>query len=243
MISHAINFTKRLFLVILSLSLAACAVKAQSLKEGNTPTAVEHLMIGPATATPQNTATSTYTAVPLAIPTNLASMTPVLPLVTITAINGNLYIRRGSGSDFNPTGVLLQGQTATALGRDILGEWLYIPIPSETGRFGWVSTLTIYSSIGGRMMDLPVVDSDLAVPAFIENCSLDNMIVQPSGVIIPPGNQFPNNIFQFDPGEYTIHDYDTSNRNNQGMNVDLREGEQFQITGMGSARHKCPEGQ
>jgi len=239
----SLNLMYRLFSVILLLSLVACAVKTQALNVENTPMPTETLIIGSVTATPQITATSTYTAVSSAVPANLTSTTPTLPLVTITAINGNLYIRRGSGSDFNPIGVLLQGQTATASGRDILGEWLYVPIPSETGKFGWVSTLTIYSSIAGRIMDLPVVDSDLAVPAFIENCSLDNMIVQPSGVIIPPGNQFPNNIFQFDPGEYTIHDYDTSNRNNQGMNVDLREGEQFQITGMGSARHKCPEGQ
>ncbi len=173
--------------------------------------------------------------------------TPTLPLVTITAINGNLYIRRGSGSDFNPIGVLLQGQTVTASGRDILNEWLYIPIPSQAGKFGWVSTLTIYSSVSGDTMDLPVVDSDLAVPAFIQNCSTDNMIVQPAGVILPPWYQYPNNIVQFDPGEYSIQDYDNVKYNpnsNQGIVVDLREGEQYQIYGNGShAQHKCPEGQ
>ncbi len=168
-------------------------------------------------------------------------------MVTITAINGNLYIRRGSGSDFNPIGVLVQGQTATVLGRDILDQWLYIPIPSQAGKFGWVSTLTLYSLVSGTTMDLPVVDSDLAVPAFIQNCSTHNMIVQPTGVILPPLYQYPNNIVQFDPGEYTLMDYDNVNYNpksNQGMVVDLREGELFKFTAMGTiAQHKCPEGQ
>ena len=193
----------------------------------------------------QSTMRPTY-SVPSVIPTRAVTMTPALSLVTVTAINGNLYIRRGSGSDFNPIGVLLKGQTVAVSGRDILNEWLYIPIPSQTGKFGWVSTLTIYSSISGNTMDLPVVDSGLAVPAFLQNCSTDNMIVQPAGVIVPPVYQFPNNIIQFDPGKYLVQDYDLGNSNpnsTQGIVVDLREGEQYQILGVGAARHKCPEGQ
>jgi len=219
------------------LSFLACRIQFQLTNPTYTPTPSRSTPVEVATVTLQSVATPTYTALP-------ATTTPTLPLVTITAINGNLYIRRGSGSDFNPIGALLKGQTVTALGRDILDEWLYIPIPSHAGKFGWVSTLTIYSSISGQTMDLPVVDSDLAVPAYIQNCSTRNMIVLPASVILPPFYQYPDSVVQFDPGEYTIFDYDNpkySPNSNQGLVIDLVEGELYQITAMGTAaQHKCP---
>jgi hypothetical protein len=92
-------------------------------------------------------------------------------------------------------------------------------------------------------MDLPVVTSPLAVPAFIENCSLNNMIIQTVGVIIPPGNQFPNNIVQFDPGEYAIRNYDLA-KNPEVATIELVEGETYQLTADGTvAHHKCAQGQ
>ena len=245
MTSRTSKIISRLAFAILVLSFLACRIQFQIANPTYTPTPSSSSPVEVATVTLQSIATSTYTALP-ATPTAAASMTPTLPLVTITAINGNLYIRRGSGSDFNPIGVLLQGQTVTALGRDILDEWLYIPIPSHTGKFGWVSTLTIYSSISGQTMDLPVVDSDLAVPAYIQNCSTQDVIVQPVGVILPSVYQYPNTIVQLDPGVYTImSDNNAKNPDyNQGIVVDLAEGELYKITAMGtSAQHKCPAGE
>jgi hypothetical protein len=246
MTSHISKIMPRLALAILVLSFLACRIQVQTSNSAYTPTPSKSFPLEVATATLQSAATPTYMASP-ATPTIAESITPTLPLVTITAINGDLYIRRGSGSDFNPISVLLQGQTVAALGRDILDEWLYITIPSHAGKFGWVSTLTIYSSISGQTMDLPVVDSDLAVPAYIQNCSTHNMIVQPVGVILPPFYQYPDSIVQFDPGEYTIMDYDSIKYNpnsNQGLVVDLVEGELYRITAMGTAaQHKCPVSQ
>jgi hypothetical protein len=243
MISHVSKILHSLAFVILAFSFLACGLTVQTSNAAKTPMPSASLMVGTATAAIQNAVQPTYVS-PLAIPTLTLTATPTLPLFTITAINGNLYIRRGSGSDFNPIGVLLQGQTATVMGRDILDEWLYIPIPSQTGKFGWVSTLTIYSSISGQTMDLPVVDSDLAVPAYIQNCSSHNMIVLPAGVILPPFYQYPDSVVQFDPGEYTIMDYDNPKYNpnsNQGLVIDLVEGELYRITAMGTAaQHKCP---
>ncbi|HEY9152582.1 MAG TPA: SH3 domain-containing protein [Anaerolineales bacterium] len=246
MISRPSKILYRLVLVVLAFSFLACRFTVQTPTATNTPIPSATLQVVVATPVIQSTLKPTYTA-PTATSELAVTLTPTLPLVTITAINGNIYIRRGSGSDFNPIATLFQGQTATVLGRDILDQWLYIPIPSQTGKFGWVSTLTIYSSVSGHTMNLPVVDSGLAVPAFIQNCSIHNMIVQPVGLIIPPGNQFPNNIVRFDPGLYTIQDYDTGKSNlnsNQGIAVDLREGELYKLTAMGtSAQHKCPDGQ
>ena len=246
MISYASKILHNLAFVILAFSFLACGLTGQTSNAAKTPTPPASLMVETATAAILSGVNPTD-VLPSPIPTLGLTATPAFPLVTITAINGNLYIRRGSGSDFDPTGVLLQGETATASGRDILNEWLYIPIPSQAGKFGWVSTLTVYSSVSGNTMDLPVVDSDLAVPAFIQNCSTDDMIVQPTGVILPPWYQYPNNIVQFDPGEYTIMDYDNVKYNpksNQGIVVDLREGEQLKFTAMGTnAQHKCPVGQ
>jgi len=235
-----------LVLVVLTLSIFACGLTTQTSNAGNTPRATVPPVVEATATAIQSTLIPTI-AGPLIQPTIPASATSMTASVTITAINGNLYIRRGSGSDFNPVGALLKGESAIASGRDILDEWLYIPIPSEAGKSGWVSMQTIYSSINGRPMDLPVVDSDLAVPAFIQNCSTHNMIVWPSGVIIPPVYQFPDNIIQFDPGDYSVQDYDNGKSNpnsDQGIAVDLREGEQYRITAMGTAaQHKCPEGQ
>ena len=243
MTSRTSKIVSRLSFAILVLSFLACGIQVQTSNLAYTPTPSRSFPVEVATATFQSIATSTYTVLP-ATPTSSASKTPTLPSVTITAINGNLYIRRGSGSDFNPIAVLLQGQMVTALGRDILDEWLYIPIPSHADKFGWVSTLTIYSSISGQTMDLPVVDSDLAVPAYIQNCSTHDMIVQPAGVILPPFSQYPDSVVQFDPGEYTIMDYDNPKYNpnsNQGLVIDLVEGELYRITAMGTAaQHKCP---
>ena len=185
----------------------------------------------------------TYSVASTLLPAVLSTPTLTVRLVTVTAVNGNLYIRRGSGSDFDPIGLLEQGNTETALGRDILGKWLYIPVPSTNSKFGWVSTLTIYSSISGHIKDLPVAESPLAYPAFIQNCSIHNMLIQPANVIIPPYLQFPDNVVRFDPGEYTVYDYDMV-KTPEILTVDLREGETFQVTASGTAaHHKCPDGQ
>ncbi len=246
MISHASKILHSLVFVIMAFSFLACGLTVQTSNAAKTPMPSPSIMVETATAAIPS-GVNPMDVLPSPIPTFGLTATPALPMVTITAINGNIYIRRGSGSDFDPTGVLLQGETATATGRDILNEWLYIPIPSQAGKFGWVSTLTVYSSVSGNTMDLPVVDSDLAVPAFIQNCSTDDMIVQPTSVILPPWYQYPNNIVQFDPGEYTIMDYDNVKYNpksNQGIVVDLREGELLKFTAMGTnAQHKCPIGQ
>ena len=230
----------RLVLAVVLLSLPACVFRTQSLTSAATAVP-ESSPIPTWTTIPQNGVTATALA-PSNTPIVAVTMTPMVSVVTISAINGNLYIRRGSGSEFNPIDTLYQGQTVTAVGRDILNQWLYIPIPSQPGKFGWVSMLTVYSSISGRTMDLPVVTSPLAVPAFIENCSLNNMIIQPLGVILPPGNQFPNNILQFDPGEYTIRNYDLV-KNPEVVTIDLVEGETYPLTADGTvAHHKCPQG-
>jgi len=229
----------RLALAVILLFLPACVVRTQTSTSATAAAATEALPIETWTAVPGMV---TATAAPSNTPTLAVAMTPTPSSVTVSAINGNLYIRRGSGSEFNPIDTLEQGQTVTAIGRDILNQWLYIPIPSQPGKFGWVSTLTVYSSVGGRTMDLPVVTSPLAVPAFIENCSLNNMIIQPLGVILPSGNQFPNNILQFDPGEYTIRNYDLV-KNPEVVTIDLEEGETYPLTADGTvAHHKCPQG-
>ena len=246
MTSRTSKIISRLAIAILAFSFLACGIQVQTASSAYTPTPSKSLPVGVSTATLPSIVTPTFMVSPTT-PTVAVSITPALPLVTISAVNGNLYIRRGSGSDFNPIGVLSKGQMSTAMGRDILDQWLYIPIPSQAGKFGWISTLTIYSSVSGQTMDLPVVDSDLAVPAFIQNCSTHNMIVQPTGVILPPYYQYPDSVVQIDPGAYTIFDYDNPKydpNSNQGLVIDLVEGELYRITAMGtSAQHKCPVSQ
>jgi hypothetical protein len=227
----------RLLALIAACALAGCAAPSA------TPTSAVQFTF--ATETPV-AATATAVILPtlpsrLEQPSTTPSPTTAPTQVTITAATGDLYIRRGPGSDFNPIGALLQGQSAVAAGRDILSQWLYIPIPARAGDFGWVSTLTQFARVSGVIVDLPVVDSPLAVPAFIRNCSTQEMIVEPLGVVIPPGSSFPDNIVQFDPGQYSIHNYDLPGQ--PGVtSVYLVEGEQFDITAKNTpAQHKCPD--
>jgi len=41
----------------------------------------------------------------------------------ITAINGNLFIRRGPDLAFNPVGVLYEGNSAIVIAQDVLSDW------------------------------------------------------------------------------------------------------------------------
>ena len=78
------------------------------------------------------------------------------PVVTISAIKGNLFIRRGPDMAFNPIGVLYKDTAANAIARDVLFDWVQITIPGSDV-MGWVSVQTEYSKITGELSDLPEV--------------------------------------------------------------------------------------
>jgi hypothetical protein len=151
------------------------------------------------------------------------SSTPLATGVIVTAINGNMNIRRGPGVDYNPTGVLTAGDSAVAIGRDRVRRWLYIENQTASGPTGWVSLLTQFTEIEGDVDDLPVVEADPAVPAFIRNCTKHTLWVLPAQVELLPKASEPYNEERFPPGEYQIYDLDVSSDESIDE-INLREG-------------------
>jgi uncharacterized protein YgiM (DUF1202 family) len=165
--------------------------------------------------------------------------TPVA--VTVTAVKGNLYIRRGPDVGFNPVAVLTNGQSSKVLARDVLGKWLQIPIPGGSGKNGWISIQTIYSAVSGDVTKLPEVEpTDFPVPAFLRNCTFHDMTAEPGGILIPALNNFPANDVRMNPGTYRVYDNVTDGYP-EVLKVELREGSAIDIRkdGDGESR-KCP---
>ena len=51
----------------------------------------------------------------------------------------------------------MDGQSETALARDVLSTWLQIPLPADPSKSGWVSIQTKYSAVSGDIMSLPEI--------------------------------------------------------------------------------------
>src|SRR5687767_13562837 len=100
------------------------------------------------------------------------SATPTsFPNVTVTAIKGNLFIRRGPDMAYNPTGILYKGISAKAIARDVLSDWVQIMIPNSQST-GWVSIQTQYSKVNGEVQALPgFTPTDWPLSAYLRNCT------------------------------------------------------------------------
>jgi hypothetical protein len=167
---------------------------------------------------------------------------PTLATVTITAVKGNLFVRRGPDVAFNPVSVLMEGQSAPALARDVLGKWVQIEIPGETEKTGWVSIQSKYSLVSGNVRDLPNPDkTDWPVLASVQNCTYHQMEVRPGEITILPITDFPDNSVRLNPGIYTIHDVEVAGSPTV-LTVEIREGSEVEVLKDGNGdRRKCPE--
>lgn len=187
------------------------------------------------------TASEAQTLPPAATPTSSALPTSSPVLVTVTAVKGNVFIRRGPNLAFNPISVLRQGQSATASGKDVLAQWLMIEAPGNAPAGGWISIATIYTEVSGDIGSLPEIEPTFwPVVASIRNCTHDQMSADPGGILIPPVDAFPENDVRINPGTYTIHDVDVDDYP-EVLKVDIREGSavDIQVDGRGDKK-KCP---
>ena len=159
----------------------------------------------------------------------------------MAATKGNLFIRRGPDLGFNPIAVLKDGQSARALARDVLSNWLQIPIPGQPDKSGWVSIQTHYSVVSGDVMNLPeLAQTYWPVAASLRNCTHHQMEADPAGIVLPPVDQFPDNEVQMNPGTYAIRDIDVD-RSPVVAEVVLQEGSAIDIRTDGDGvRKKCP---
>jgi hypothetical protein len=192
---------------------------------------------------PSSPADSTPQPTPMPGSTPQPSPTPEpLPSVRVIAFDGNLYIRRGPGTEYNRIGLLKKGESAQVIGQDVLSKWVQVIIPN-TEFTGWVSLLTPFTKIEG---DLSRVDSftftEWPLPAYIKNCTEHDIMIEPVSLYLYSlytNSKYLNEV-QIDPGTYDVYDLFLPD-GPKIQTVDIQEGETFYITVDGAGtEHLCP---
>jgi hypothetical protein len=179
------------------------------------------------TASPKTPSPDPSTPSPFPIATQSPTQTP--QAVTVAAVKGNVFIRRGPDLAYNSISVLMNGQSATARGRDVLEKWLQISLPDHPEQIGWISIQSHYSVVSGDVKSLPVVEpTDWPVLASVRNCTHHEMRVDPIGIVITTADNFPWSDVTINPGVYTIHDIDVRGKPTV-MEVEIKEGTQVEI--------------
>ncbi len=188
---------------------------------------------------PDTLQTPTRPAIVTPTPSAIPAVSPAPAQVAVRATGGNLNLRRGPSADYNPIGVLRDGQTVTATGRDLVSRWLQIQLPSAPGKSGWISTLTDYSIVSGNVEELPVVTVPPASPAYIRNCTKNRMLVLPTEIELLGKYDEPYNEERFAPGEYQVYDLEAG-VDDVYETINLSEGSRVDITedGLGD-KSKC----
>ena len=191
----------------------------------------------------QEPPTNTASPAPSLLPTDVATALPTAtqgppPVITVSAVGGRLNVRRGPGPEYDAVAAFLEGQSRTATGRDAGGAWLLISGPNSSTTLGWVIVTTKYTSVSGEVDGLPVVAVAPAAPAYIRNCTLHEMLVNPAGVVLPDRNSTPDNKLQFFPGEYSVIDLTTET---EAASVTVFEGRTIDIRkDSGGSSYTCP---
>ena len=69
--------------------------------------------------------------IPVPTATKISPTAASFSEVKISAVKGNLFIRRGPDMSFNPVGVLYKDTSAEVIARDILSKWVQVKIPNS----------------------------------------------------------------------------------------------------------------
>ncbi len=192
-------------------------------------------------ASPSPPLVAAASATPNRLPTAASSLRAPTPAITlVTAVKGNVFIRRGPDLAFDPVAVMMGGQSAPALARDVMGKWVQIPIPGGGHQIGWVLVQTRFIALNGDIMQLPEVSpTGWPLLASLRNCTQHQMEAHPGGILIPAVADFPANDVPINPGVYTIHDIAVDG-SPEVMQVELREGMHIDIRTDGDGnRKKC----
>jgi hypothetical protein len=234
----SLKFSKIYFgflIVVLAFTNTGCGTSQVS-----TPTA---------TKTPVETPTSVMSAMDIKNVSVAVSTTPTIqvaptatkPVVTVTAVNGDLSIRRGPDISFDAIAALKDGETVKALARSIMDGWVQIPIPSQEGKTGWVLLKTNYFVVNGNVLDLPRVDAvEWNIGSYLINCTPHRMLVQPGDVILESVDGAPNNRVWFSPGLYSVYDLDVTGQP-VAANLSVTEHREIHILKDGSRKQwTCP---
>ena len=222
--------------------LAASAVGCDSK-----PDIVPVTSIGP-TAVLLGTVTSplAIAASPPAMVGTATAFLAVLPAVSLTPVQvtttGNLFVRRGPDLAFDPISVLPSGARVGPTGRDVLARWLRIPLPGDPSRSGWISIMSEFTVVNGDVASLPeVAPAEWPRLAFVRNCTLHEMLIEPGRIVIPGIQNFPANDVRVNPGTYIVFDMDTDDYP-EVLNLEIREGSATDIMFDGEGhKKKCPD--
>jgi hypothetical protein len=236
-----------LFLVVLVLQACAPPVsgKTDGILASSTPFEIPTWTLRPQdqTATPILTATKpapvikTATATPF--PVNVTPPAPTPKTVSVAIVGGNLFVHRGPSLYHNFVGVLYNGETVFATGRDRISRWLRVEVPSKPGVEGWITTETQYTRISGDVVNLPYIETEPALPAYIRNCTRNTMWILPADVQLLGKFDTPYNEEQFPVGTYQVIDMDYPGTAKL-EDINLSEGRTVDIRYDGSGtKSKC----
>ncbi len=178
---------------------------------------------------------------PVAIPTQTLIFTPTPAAVSITAVNGDLAIRLGPSEVFDAVDRLKAGQTLPVSARSIEDGWLQVPIPSEPGTLGWVSSKTGFSRVDGYVLDLPLITAvDWPFGGYVVNCTAHQLVAEPGDKTLPPVGAAPANRVWFYPGLYKVYDTEVQSRP-EVTQVKVYEHTQVSVVGDGNGtKYTCP---
>jgi uncharacterized protein YgiM (DUF1202 family) len=248
------RFGPALMLTILLASiLASCNLPTSPRPlpvSANSPTnsVIETVNALAQTVAPSPTATISPTATP--VPSDTQSPTETLMPGTVTpnqftviADKSAANIRRGPGLAYNAIGGLVKGATTTVFGRNTDGTWIYVAIPGQPGKFGWVTSLAQFVTVSVNAMDLPLMTYDQPVAAFIQNCTDHTLLVTPGSITIADRSN-TNHKVQLNPNIYFIFDENVKDSNDkivQIRTVTLVEGQTIDIAKDGKNKsYSCP---
>jgi hypothetical protein len=218
-------------------SLLSCSGPAANLE----PSATYTLSVEPS-ASPGPRATSQTTDLATATPTAILSSGGAATVVHVEVrARGNLFIRRGPNLAFNAIAVLPKGEVVPATARDVLSDWVMIPVPGNAQRFGWVSIMSEFTEIAGDVTRLPEIEpTEWPQLAFLRNCTYHELYANPGGIVIPAVQNFPDNDVRVNPGVYTVIDVDVDGYP-EVLTVEIQEASAVDILIDGNGeKKKCP---
>ncbi len=149
----------------------------------------------------------------------------------LMAASGNLNMRRDPGTAYNILGNLLKGEQAQAIARNQAGCWFFICGPNDACTPGWLSARSPFVQVDAdpaAVESLQVRDIDVAVPAYLRNCTFHPMKTVPGDFILKEQITSPDNKRQVNPGVYAAYD-----QNQEGhpkvLSVQIKEGSSVDI--------------
>ncbi len=228
-------------LILLALALLSPACGVATSPATDLPTAPMTPIGLAESATPTLLPESVDTATPVVVPTQTLIATPTPGAVSITAVNGDLAIRTGPAIVFDAIDTLKAGQTLPVYARSIEDGWLQVPIPSQPGALGWVSSITGFSRVDGYVLDLPLNAAvDWPFGGYVLNCTAHQLIAEPGDKLLPPVSTAPANRVWFFPGLYKVYDTDLESRP-EITQVKVYEHTQVSVIGDGNGtKYTCP---